>query len=740
MTISTEPVPLSYDGDDVTVAFPVTWNYFAKSHVVATLRSSAGAETLWVLDTDYTLTDADQGSGTLTATTAPATGETLIIDIDPPNTQEKSLPIGGAVPTPQIEDGLDLSAQRDAKLDALINRTMRVPTSDLITGSDLDLPIDSDRALKYLGYDANGKPVMLSGTDTPAFASNITYTPGGTGAVSTDVESKLRERVSILDFMTSSEKAGIVSGTVDVTAAIVAALAAANVGGGEVYAPAGTYLCGDIDWPGNNIKLIGASSGWGYDSSLAPKTIFKAKAGTTVMFDLVQTGTAQDRAGNVLQDIDIDGNAIAARGIDQAFGNVFTRVRIRGCTEAGMHLANWTNSPEMNQCQFYLNTGVGLKVSGSSSTTFTLNECRMMQNTLGGILLEGGFGGKFNNCIVESNTGYGVKLDKVTGHTGSMGAFEFNTCWFEDNAATAGTYVVEFDAFNNNANYAVMNSLFNRCRFTIGTGREFADLSRCKFVSFDNCNYSYVLPRSASQIVSTVETRFVSFTNHSYLDGQSGFGPNGFSMQDLDDFLSTAGPGCFHSDRDRKTYVGGFAITAATQANPVVITVTDNPFRQGEEIDISGVVGMTELNGNTYICGIISGSTVQLLDSSGSNVDGTGYTAYTSGGEAALENSPAFLNSWVNRGSTWKPAQYWFNEGGEVNLAGSVSTGSGVPTVIFTLPVGYRPTETLIFTVSSNGAFGECEINTSGSVTATVGSTTSFSLDGIRFSTAMSSR
>lgn len=38
MTISTEAVALSYAGDDATTAFPITWKYFAKSHVVATLR------------------------------------------------------------------------------------------------------------------------------------------------------------------------------------------------------------------------------------------------------------------------------------------------------------------------------------------------------------------------------------------------------------------------------------------------------------------------------------------------------------------------------------------------------------------------------------------------------------------------------------------------------------------------------------------------------------------------------
>jgi len=165
LTISTEPTPLSYDGDDATVAFPVTWKYFAKSHVVATLRSSAGVETLWVLNTDYTLTAADvDAGGTLTATTAPATNTTLVIILEPPNTQETSLPLGGVFPSSDVEDGLDQAAQRDSKIDNLFDRCLRVPVTDTQSGSELQLPIDSDRASMFLAFDANGAPIAAAGT------------------------------------------------------------------------------------------------------------------------------------------------------------------------------------------------------------------------------------------------------------------------------------------------------------------------------------------------------------------------------------------------------------------------------------------------------------------------------------------------------------------------------------------------------------------------------------------------
>jgi hypothetical protein len=74
-------------------------------------------------------------------------------------------------------------------------------------------------------------------------------------------------------------------------------------------------------------------------------------------------------------------------------------------------------------------------------------------------------------------------------------------------------------------------------------------------------------------------------------------------------------------------------ITAATQANPVVLTITSHSINNGDEIAIAAIVGMTELNGNTYVARVTDADTVELYKD-GTTVDGTGYTAYTSGGTA----------------------------------------------------------------------------------------------------------
>ena len=72
-------------------------------------------------------------------------------------------------------------------------------------------------------------------------------------------------------------------------------------------------------------------------------------------------------------------------------------------------------------------------------------------------------------------------------------------------------------------------------------------------------------------------------------------------------------------------------ITGATQANPVVVTTTGaHGYLDGEEIFIDDVVGMTELNGFRFIVANKTATTFELT-----GIDGTGYTAYVSGGTVA---------------------------------------------------------------------------------------------------------
>jgi Ubiquitin-activating enzyme E1 FCCH domain/Lambda phage tail tube protein, TTP len=81
------------------------------------------------------------------------------------------------------------------------------------------------------------------------------------------------------------------------------------------------------------------------------------------------------------------------------------------------------------------------------------------------------------------------------------------------------------------------------------------------------------------------------------------------------------------------------AITAITQANPAVVTDAGHTLADGDVIEISGVVGMTELNGGRYIVEVVDANSFQLL-----GVNSTGYGAWTSGGTYSIGDFSDFCD------------------------------------------------------------------------------------------------
>lgn len=69
-----------------------------------------------------------------------------------------------------------------------------------------------------------------------------------------------------------------------------------------------------------------------------------------------------------------------------------------------------------------------------------------------------------------------------------------------------------------------------------------------------------------------------------------------------------------------------------TNANPAVVTTLANHgLQSGAQVNISGVGGMTEVNGNSYFITVLTNTTFSL-----NGVDSTAFGAYTAGGDAAV--------------------------------------------------------------------------------------------------------
>lgn len=76
------------------------------------------------------------------------------------------------------------------------------------------------------------------------------------------------------------------------------------------------------------------------------------------------------------------------------------------------------------------------------------------------------------------------------------------------------------------------------------------------------------------------------------------------------------------------------AISGVTQADPAVVTVSSTSTLSNNDIVyISGITGMTEINGNHYQITVINSTTFSLQDmDNGDDINSTGYSAYSTGG------------------------------------------------------------------------------------------------------------
>lgn len=81
------------------------------------------------------------------------------------------------------------------------------------------------------------------------------------------------------------------------------------------------------------------------------------------------------------------------------------------------------------------------------------------------------------------------------------------------------------------------------------------------------------------------------------------------------------------------TYDAPITVSGATQANPIVITANNHGFSNGDKVLFNEVMGMTDLNGNTYLVANKTTHTFELTTLTAVPINSTGFSPYVSGGE-----------------------------------------------------------------------------------------------------------
>lgn len=137
-------------------------------------------------------------------------------------------------------------------------------------------------------------------------STNISFTQNGIGAVAQTVQSKLRETVSVFDFMTMAEQAAVLSYsfTTDVTTSCQNALNSARANNLNCYFPAGGYLVtgliipGDVNPPvddrDSGMRIYGQGFGEPFVTANTGGTVIKSVSNAPVLKDILGTNPSSN--------------------------------------------------------------------------------------------------------------------------------------------------------------------------------------------------------------------------------------------------------------------------------------------------------------------------------------------------------------------------------------------------------------------------------------------------------------
>ncbi len=159
MTVSSTTVKNSYSGNGSTTQFAYGFKIFADSDLIVIIRSSTGTETVKTLTTHYTVAgagDASGGSITFTSGNTPASGETVVIIREVPQTQAIDYIANDPFPAESHEEGLDRATMTTQQVQEEVDRSIKLSRTNTMTSTEFTVGA-TDRANKILAFDSSGE-------------------------------------------------------------------------------------------------------------------------------------------------------------------------------------------------------------------------------------------------------------------------------------------------------------------------------------------------------------------------------------------------------------------------------------------------------------------------------------------------------------------------------------------------------------------------------------------------------
>ncbi len=160
MTVSSTTVKNSYSGNGSTTEFAYGYKIFADTDLQVIIRvNSTGVETVKSLTTHYTVAgagDASGGSITFTSGNIPASGETVVIIREVPQTQAIDYIANDPFPAESHEEGLDRATMTTQQVQEELDRSIKLSRTNTMTSTEFTVGA-TDRANKILAFDSSGE-------------------------------------------------------------------------------------------------------------------------------------------------------------------------------------------------------------------------------------------------------------------------------------------------------------------------------------------------------------------------------------------------------------------------------------------------------------------------------------------------------------------------------------------------------------------------------------------------------
>jgi len=179
MTVSSTTVKNSYSGNGSTTEFAYTFKILVNSDLQVIIRSSTGTETTKTITTHYTVAgagDASGGSITFTSGNIPASGETVVIRRNVPQTQAIDYIANDPFPAETHEEGLDRATLVAQQISEEADRSIKLSRTNTMTSTEFTIGA-TDRANKVLSFDSTGELAVTQelGTFKGNWSASTTY-------------------------------------------------------------------------------------------------------------------------------------------------------------------------------------------------------------------------------------------------------------------------------------------------------------------------------------------------------------------------------------------------------------------------------------------------------------------------------------------------------------------------------------------------------------------------------------